>query len=231
MSELTKQIIQKALSEGRKALLEPEAKQICQEYGIPVPPFAVAKTEEEAVKAAEQFGYPVVLKIVSPQVLHKTDVGGVLVKLKNAEEVRKGYHHIIENVRRHVPDADIHGILVTKFAEEGVEVIVGAIKDPQFGPAVMFGLGGIFVELYNDVSFRLAPVSERDAREMIQEIKAYPILTGYRGRQPCDIETIVKIIRAVSQLVTDHPEISSLDLNPIEVYPKGAYVVDARIVL
>jgi len=225
------EIITQALKEGRKFLLEHEAKALCLEYGIPVTKFKVASSAEEAVKFAEEIGYPVVLKIVSPDVIHKFDVGGVILNLKSAEEVRSAYNQIIENVKKNKPDAKILGVNVQEMAPPSTEVIVGAIKDPQFGPTIMFGLGGIFVEVLKDVTFRIAPITEEDAREMISEIKAYPILKGFRGAPPADTEAIVKILVNVSKLVMEHQEIKELDLNPIMVYRSGAKTVDARIIL
>lgn len=225
------QIIAKAVKEGRKSLLETEAKAICTEYGIPVTRFKLAKTEDEAVRFAEAMGYPVVLKIVSPDIIHKSDVGGVLVGLKNAGGVRNGYNLIMKNVKKHNEKAGIVGILVQEMAPSSTEVIVGTIKDPQFGQTLMFGLGGIFVEVLKDVTFRIAPVTADEAREMISEVKAYPLLKGYRGMPPADIDAIVKILLSTSKLVMEHDEIKELDLNPIMVYRKGAKTVDARIIL
>jgi acetyl-CoA synthetase (ADP-forming) len=227
----TLRILSQAQKEGRKALLETEAKTICMEYDIPVTKFKLAGTATEAVKSADEIGYPVVLKIVSPDIIHKSDVGGVIVDLKNAREVRNAYRKILENVERHKATARIVGILVQEMAPSSTEVIVGAIKDPQFGPALMFGLGGVFVELLKDVTFRVAPINEQEAREMITEVKAYPLLKGYRNVPPADMDAIVKILLSTSKLVMDHQEIKELDLNPIMVYEKGAKTVDARIIL
>lgn len=224
-------IIAEARKQGRKFLLEPEAKTICAEYGIPVTKFMVAKTLEEAVEAAEKIGYPLVLKIVSPDVIHKFDVGGVILNIKTLEEVKEAYKKILDNVNEHKPDARIVGVLVQEMAPASTEVIVGAIKDPQFGQTIMFGLGGIFVEILKDVAFRIAPLTREEAEEMIKEIKAYPVLKGYRNMPPADIQTIIEIILNTSRLVIDHPEILELDLNPIMVYEKGAKTVDARIIL
>ena len=225
------EIFEKARNEKRKYLLEPEAKTVCVEYGIPVTKFMIAKTEDEAVKSADKLGYPVVLKIVSPDVIHKFDVGGVILNLKSSLEVRKAYSQILSNVRKHKAKAKITGILVQEMAPESTEIIIGATKDPQFGPALMFGLGGIFVEVLKDVTFRIAPITEADAKEMITEVKAYPILKGYRNQPPADIEAIIRILVNTSRLVMDYPEIKELDLNPIMVYKKGAKTVDARIIL
>jgi len=231
LTEKVSKIFQEALKEGRKYMLEPEAKTICLEYGIPVTTFRVATTVEDAVKFAEEIGYPTVLKVVSPDVIHKFDVGGVVLDVENPEEVQDAYKKILENVKKNKPDAKIQGILVQEMAPSSTEVIVGSTKDPQFGPALMFGLGGIFVEVLKDVTFRIAPITEQDAREMITEVKAYPVLKGYRGQPPADINAIVKILLNTSKLVMDHQEIKELDLNPIIVYEKGAKTVDARIIL
>jgi len=227
----TEKIINQAKKEGRKALLEPEAKTICTEYGISVNKFNVAKSETEAAAQADQIGYPIVLKIISPDIIHKSDAGGVMVNLKSAAEVAAAYKKIIENAKKYKADAQIVGVLVQEMAPQGIEVIVGAIKDPQFGQTVMFGLGGIFVELLKDVNFRVAPLIAEDAKEMITQLKAYPLLNGYRGAQPVDIEALVKILCCTSRLIMDHPEIKELDLNPVMAYTKGAKTVDARIIL
>jgi len=224
-------IFEQARTEGRKFLLEHEAKTVCKEYGIPVTALKVAKTAEEAAEFSEEIGYPTVLKIVSPDVLHKFDVGGVILNINSREEARNAYNKILENVKKHKPDAKINGILVQEMAPSSTEVIVGSIKDSQFGPTLMFGFGGIFVEVMKDVSFRIAPITEEDAQEMISEIKAYPILRGYRDQPPADIDTLAKILLSTSKLVMDHQEIKELDLNPVMVYEKGAKTVDARIIL
>jgi acyl-CoA synthetase (NDP forming) len=223
--------LSQARREGRKSLLETEAKTVCMEYGIPVTKFELASSEEEAVRFAEAIGFPTVLKIVSQDIIHKSDVGGVVIGLKNADDVRHGYNQILQNVKKHDPKARIAGMLVQEMAPPSTEIIVGAIKDPQFGPAIMFGLGGVFVEVLKDVTFRVAPITEDDAREMISEVKAYPLLKGYRNTPPADIDAITKILLNTSRLVTDHMEIKELDLNPIIVYEKGAKTVDARIIL
>jgi len=231
VSQKTLQIFSEVHEEGRKYLHEPEAKTVCMEYGIPVTEFRLAKNEVEAVEFAEEIGYPVVLKIVSPDVIHKSDVGGVIINVKDAEDVQKAYEQIMDSVKRHKPKANIVGVLVQEMAPQSTEVIVGATKDPQFGPTLMFGLGGIFVEILKDVTFRIAPVTEDEAREMITAVKAYPLLKGYRNAPPADIEAIVEILLNTSRLVMEHQEIKELDLNPIMVYEKGAKIVDARIIL
>lgn len=227
----TSRILSQVSKEGRKSLLETEAKAVCIEYGIPVTKFDLAKSKEEAVKLADAIGFPVVLKIVSPDIIHKSDIGGVIVGLKNADDVREGYNRILQNVKKHDLKARIVGVLVQEMAPPSTEVIVGAIKDPQFGPAIMFGLGGVFVEVLKDVTFRVAPITEDDACEMISEVKAYPLLKGYRNTPPADIDAITEILLNTSRLITDHMEIKELDLNPVIVYEKGAKTVDARIIL
>ena len=227
----TKKIIKQAKKEDRKTLLETEAKTICTEYGISVTKFNLAKNEKEAKTQAEQIGYPIVLKIVSPDIIHKSDAGGVIVNLKNAAEVEAGYKKIVENVKKYKADANIVGVLVQEMAPQSTEVIVGAIKDPQFGQTVMFGLGGIFVELLKDVNFRVAPITAMDAKEMITQLKAYPLLNGYRNTPPVDIDALVTILCQTSRLIMENPEIKELDLNPVMAYPKGAKTVDARIIL
>jgi len=229
--ETAKQLFAQARRERRNYLLEPEAKAICTQYGIPVTRFKVAKNPQEALKNAQEIGYPVVLKIISPDIIHKWDVGGVQLNLTTSKQVREAYNKILENVKKHKPDARINGVLVQEMAPTSTEVIVGATKDPQFGPALMFGLGGIYVEVLKDVAFRIAPLTKSDAREMVTEVKAYPILRGYRGQPPTDIDAIVQILLNTSRLVMENQEIKELDLNPIMVYEKGAKTVDARIIL
>lgn len=227
----TAKIINQAKQEGRKALLEAESKTICAEYGIPVTRVSLAKNETEAAQAADKIGYPVVLKIVSQDIIHKSDAGGVKVNLKTSAEVSAAFKTIIENAKKYKADARIEGVLVQEMAPTGVEVIVGAVKDPTFGATVMFGLGGIFVELLKDVNFRVAPLTKDDAKEMITGLKAFPLLNGYRGQPKADIEAVAQVLLNVSKLVVEQPEIKELDLNPVLVYPKGVKTVDARIIL
>ena len=228
---ITSEIFSKVKKEGRKFLLEPEAKTVCKDYEIPITDFRVAKNRAEGVEFAEKIGYPVVLKIVSPNIIHKSDVGGVIVNVKNAKDFQNAYRQIMDNVKKHKPKAKIVGILVQEMAPQSTEVIVGATKDPQFGPALMFGLGGIFVEILKDVAFRIAPITEDEAREMITSVRAYPLLKGYRNMPPADIDAIVRVLLNTSRLVMEHQEIKELDLNPIMVYEKTAKTVDARIIL
>lgn len=224
-------IIKKALAEGRHNLIEPEAKTICLEYGIPTPAFKVATSARNAAAFAGELGYPVVLKIVSPDIVHKSDVGGVAVGLSSSDAVESTYLRIMENVRGRKPDARLIGVLVQRMAPESTQVIVGSVNDSQFGHTILFGLGGVFVEVLKDVAFRIAPLEERDARDMIREIKGYSVLTGYRGSPSVDQDAIVSIILRASRLVTENPQIDQMDLNPTMVYERGATVVDARMLL
>jgi len=201
------------------------------EYDIPVTKFELAKNEREAAELAEKIGYPVVLKIVSPDIIHKSDAGGVMVNLKSKVGVQNAYRQILENAKKYKVTAKIVGVLVQEMAPQSTEIIVGAIKDSQFGQTLMFGLGGIFVELFKDVTFRVAPITQEDAREMVTEVKAYPVLKGYRNTPPADIDAIINILLNTSRLVMDNPEIKELDLNPIMAYGNGAKTVDARIIL
>ncbi len=224
-------IITGARKQKRQALLEPEAKEICVAYNIPTPTFRVAHTASEAASLAEQVSFPVVLKIVSPDILHKTEAGGVIMSLNSKDQVKAGYEQLLSNVRGFKEDARIEGILVQHMAPRGVEVIVGGLRDNQFGPTVLFGLGGIFVEVLKDASFRVAPMTDLDTRQMIREIRSYPILQGVRGQPPADEDAITGILQATSRMLLENSEIQQIDLNPVMVYGKGATVVDARIVL
>jgi len=212
-------------------LAEVESKELLQKAGIPVVDTRLARTKREAVSISKQMGFPVVLKISSPDVIHKSDAGGVKLGLANATQVGKAYSEIVSSIKQAYPEAEIHGLSVQRMAGPGVEVIIGMSKDPQFGPVLMFGLGGILVEVLKDVSFRIVPVSERDARDMIGEIKGYPILEGYRGQKPVSIAALEKLIVRVSQFAENNPHIAELDLNPVFAYPDKAIAVDARVVL
>ncbi len=224
-------VIDRAKSEGRTVLTEIESKQILGEAGIPTTGARLATSADEAVKAAKELGYPVVLKIVSPDVTHKSDVGGVRLGLDSPETVTAAFAEISEAVKRHEPNARIEGVAVQKMARPGIEVIVGMSKDPQFGPVLMFGLGGVLVEVLKDVSFRIVPLEPRDARQMVREIKGFPVLQGFRGQDPAALEALEKLLLKVSAFVDAHPEIEELDLNPVFAYKDGALAVDARIVV
>jgi len=217
--------------EGRRILTEFESKKFLKRMGIPVVETRLAKTQKEAVLLSRKIGFPVALKISSPEITHKTDSGGVRLSLDNMKEVKSAYHEITEGVLKQYPNATIQGVSVQKMAKPGTEVIVGTSKDPQFGPVIMFGLGGIFVEVLKDVSFRIIPLSRKDALEMIEEIKGYPLLQGYRGKESVDIPALTEIILKISRVMEEHPEIKELELNPIIAYKKGALAIDARIIL
>ncbi|MBT3428580.1 MAG: acetate--CoA ligase family protein [Gammaproteobacteria bacterium] len=224
-------VVELAHAEGRDLLNEVEAKQLLAQAGVPVVETVLASSVEEAKLAAEKIGYPVVVKVVSADISHKSDVGGVKIGLADAEEVSQAYQAIMENSREAVPDAVITGVAVQGMASEGIEVIVGMVRDPQFGPVMMFGLGGIFVELLKDVSFRVLPLAERDARQMIDDIKGQAILDGVRGQAAADKTALCQLILKVGQFIEQHPEIQELDMNPVFAYAEGAVAVDARIVL
>ena len=196
---------------------------------IPVLPMNQAGTAAEAVDAAKALGYPVVMKILSPDISHKSDVGGVVLSLGSDGEVDEAFHSMMERVKSQVPDAGIEGVVLQRMAEPGLEVIVGAKLDPQFGHVIMFGLGGIFVEICRDVSFRVTPVDREMARQMILEIKGSPILGGARGGKAVDMEAIIDVIIGLSRMLEKYPDIVELDINPLVVYSSGAYAVDARI--
>lgn len=216
----------------RRALTELEAKAFLEKYNIPFPKRGLARNEEEAIKISRKIGYPVVLKIVSPDIIHKTDVGGVKVGINSDDELKKAFREITETVRRKRPDAKIDGILIEEMIKGGYEVIIGGIQDPTFGPVVMFGgLGGIYVELFKDVTFRLAPISEDEAEEMIKETKGYRILTGFRGEEPANVELLKKLLVKTSQILIEHPEILELDLNPVRIFKDKAAVLDAKILV
>jgi len=231
--ERVRRVLDAARAEGRSFLLEHEAKEVLEAYGVPVARTRVASSPEEAVALARETGLPVVMKIVSPDIVHKSDAGGVFVGVRTEEEVRETFNKIVENAKKYKPDARIVGVTVQELAPQGLEVIVGATRDPQFGPVVAFGLGGVMVEALKDVSFRVAPVTPEDAEEMVREIKARDLLGPFRGQKPRDVGALKEVISRISQLVTDFPEISELDANPVMLYGEGEglKVVDARIIL
>lgn len=228
------EVINAARADGRDALTEIEAKLVFQAYGLPVPKNALAKTRDEAISYANKIGYPIVMKIVSPEILHKSDAGGVKVNIKSDEECEQAFNVIMENAKNYNPDANIHGVVIQEMAPWGTEVILGSINDPTFGPTIMFGLGGIFVEVLKDVTFRVTPVSEKQAFGMLDEIKSAPILKGVRGEEPKDRQALAKTITGYSNMILDlTDEISETDANPVIVYDEGqgVSVVDARIIL
>lgn len=228
-----KKIIDSVKKEGRPFLLEQEAYEILKAYNFPVVKSIMAENEAQATEAAEKIGFPVVLKVASPDVLHKFDFGGVKLNLKNKTEVRKAFQKILKNVLAKKPDAKIKGMIVEEMASDGKEIILGMNRDPQFGPILMFGMGGIYVEALEDVTFRLAPIRELTATMMITRTKTHKILEGFRGEKAYDIEAITDCLKRLSQLVTDFEDIKELDINPLIVYEKGkgCAIVDARIIL
>lgn len=211
-------------------LTEVEAKKLLREAGIPVIETRLAKSAGEALSISEELGFPVAMKIVSPDVVHKTDIGGVVLNIVDAAQAKKAYDQIISKVRINVPEANIEGVSVQKMAPAGVEIIIGMIKDPQFGPAIMFGLGGVLVEVLRDVSFRLVPVMPVDAAEMVREIKGFALLEGYRGQPQVDLKRLEEIIVMVSGFIEKNPNVEELDLNPLIAAGDNIVVVDARIV-
>jgi acyl-CoA synthetase (NDP forming) len=226
-----RKILDKVKSEGRTSLTAPEGKLVCDAYGIPVPQEGVAKTAAEAAKLATQMGFPVVLKIVSPEILHKTEAGGVLVGVKDAAAVEQGFATIMANAKKYDAKANLVGVQVQQMLQGGQEVIVGAVSDPSFGKLVAFGLGGILVEVLKDATFRLAPASQGDALSMLDGIAAAEVLKGVRGAKAVNREALAAVIQRVSELVTDFPEIGELDLNPVFATEKGAIAADVRIVI
>lgn len=226
-----RRVLDRVRAEGRDSLTAPEGKQVCDAYGIPVPQEGVAGSADEAAKLAAGMGFPVVLKIVSPDILHKTEAGGVLVGLRSAEEVSKGYDKILANARAYKADAKVVGVQVQQMLSGGQEVIVGAVSDDSFGKLVAFGLGGVLVEVLKDITFRLAPATREDALSMLDGIQAAEMLKGVRGSEPVNRDALADVIVRVSELVSDFPEIAELDLNPVFATAKGAIAADVRIVV
>ena len=224
-------VLAQARAEGRTLLNEVEAKELLRDAGVPATAATLAKTRSEAQSQATTMGYPVVLKVVSPDIAHKSDVGGVKLNLVDSEAVGAAFDEIMKNSKAAEPNARIAGVSVQEMAKQGTEVIVGMTTDPQFGPVMMFGLGGIMVEVLKDVSFRLIPLEAKDADQMMAEIKGRPILDGVRGQPPADLAALRSTILKVSEFVEKHPEVRELDLNPVFAYPDGALAVDARIVI
>ena len=224
-------IVNKAVKEGRHSLLEYEAKKLFEIHGAPVPQYCLVQSAHEAVQCALDLATDVAMKIVSPDILHKSDAGGVRIKLASEKEIRSAYREIMKNCKAYDPGADIKGVLISPMADEGVEVIIGTKIDDQFGPIVMYGLGGIMVEILKDVAFRVLPISPTDARKMIEETKSYPILDGARGNPPLDKKALRKLLMLCSEIVESYPQIEEMDLNPVIVHEKGVSVVDARVIL
>jgi acyl-CoA synthetase (NDP forming) len=223
-------IIQNALKKERP-LLANEAQQICNLHRIPTPRSERASSVHEAVLKANDIGFPVVLKVISPQILHKSDVGGVILNIGDEKELEVQYEQLLAGVGKREPSAKILGVLVEKMMPPSTEMIVGGIRDRQFGPSIMFGIGGIFAEIYDDVAFRVAPIDKIDASNLIHELKGHKILEGARGKPPADLDSIISILINVSDLMIEHDAINQLDLNPVIAYSDSVCAVDSRIII
>lgn len=226
-----KELLAEEIKAGTKIVSEIKSKKILESIGISTTGGWVVKSEEVALKEAERIGYPVVLKIYSSDITHKTDVGGVEVNLENEQMLLNAYKKIIEMVKKNRPEAKIEGMNIQKMAPPGVEVIIGTTTDRTFGPVIMFGMGGVLAELIKDVAFRIVPINRWDAESMIREIKGFPLLEGYRGSERADLESLINALLKVSELAEKYPEILEMDINPIFATPKGIIAADARIVL
>jgi len=226
-----KKIIDKVKKEKRPNLLEEEGQEVLKAYGLPLPKSALAKTESDAIKIAKQIGYPVVMKIASPQIIHKSDAGGVKVNLTNDSEIKEAFKTIVANAKKYNKNAEIKGVLIVEMVKGGKELIIGSKLEPGFGPVIMLGMGGIYVEVLKDVTFKLAPITDKEADDMIASIKTQKILQGVRGEKPSDIAKLSECIQRLSQLVTDFKEIKELDMNPVLVMEKGkgCKILDVRI--
>ncbi|MFX1390749.1 MAG: acetate--CoA ligase family protein [Promethearchaeota archaeon] len=221
------EVLKNKIESNQTVLTEFESKELLEEIGIPVPVQKLTISKEETISAAEEIGFPIVLKLMAEDIVHKSDTGAVKLNLKSKEEIDKAYDELMA-----IPSSMKKMVSVQKMAKEPItELIIGMTTDPQFGPALMFGIGGILVELLEDVSFRIAPITEYDAKEMVHEIKGFPILDGFRGKPKADINAIVEVLLKISDLVVEHEEIYEMDLNPVFIYEKGLICVDARIIL
>ena len=208
---------------------EYKSKNILKEYGLPTGEFALAKSKEEAVEIAEAYGYPLVMKIVSDQIIHKTEAKGIKLNVANKEEVEIYFDEIIQNGKEYNNEAVIDGIIISPMVAKGVEVIVGGLQDVQFGPVIMFGLGGVFVEIFKDVEFRMAPLTKQEAITLISSIKAYPMLTGFRGMEPVNIEALADVLVQTGNLINENRKIKEIDLNPVICFENKVQVLDASI--
>ncbi len=226
-----KKLFKKVRDEKRHNLLETESRELLKEYHISLPEAELANNVEKAVEAGNTIGYPLAMKVVSPEIIHKSDAGGIKLGLNNQEDIKTAFKEIVTNAEKVVEKEKILGTLISPMAKKGQECIIGMIRDAQFGPVIMFGLGGIFVEVLKDVSFRVAPMAAEDIDEMVEEIKGYKILTGIRGEKPSDIAAIKDILARLSEIVIDNPEIKEIDLNPVIVHEKGASIVDSRVII
>ncbi|ATW27436.1 acetate--CoA ligase family protein [Candidatus Formimonas warabiya] len=226
-----REVIKKACAEGRQLIPEYEAYTVCASFGIPYPETRFVRSRREAEKAGEELGYPLVIKIVSPEIVHKSDVGGVIVGIRDQEELRTGYDKLTAHVTEKLGIVPIDGVLVQKEMAKGVEVVVGGIRNEEFGPVVMFGSGGILIEVFKDVSFRMVPMEKEEALRQMEETQAYKILNGVRGAKACNLDALADLIVNAGKLLSEIPEIDELDFNPVLAYPDGCVVVDARMVL
>ena len=216
---------------SEKMLSEAAGYQLLRDFGVPAPKFKIVKSAEEAAKAGAEIGYPVVMKIVSPQIIHKSDAGGVIVGVTGKDAARDAYNKIVESAKAYNPDAQIEGIIIEEMAKPGLELILGGKTDPAFGKVLTFGMGGTLVELMKDVTLRILPVSEDDIRTMVSEINAYPLISGYRGMKPKDEESLVEIIKSVAKFFEENENVKEFDINPLRLYEEGACAVDARIII
>ncbi len=226
-------VFRRVRSEGRVQMGDTEAREVLEAYGIPLPPSRLCQNATEAARFAEEIGYPVVMKIASPDILHKTDIGGVRMNLQSGSDVEDAFDLLTLRARRYMEDAEVRGCLVQRQVKQGKEVIIGMNRDPQFGPLVMFGLGGIYVEVLKDVAFRIAPYAREEAESLVREIRSFNLLKGTRGEAGSDIAAVVDTLLKVSQLVQDFPEIVELDINPLTVFEEeqGVAAIDGRLVL
>ena len=226
-----KSLIQQCLRDGHTVMPELEAQKLCAAYAVPCPPTRVGSGKDECVAIGEAIGYPVVMKVLSRQIVHKSDVGGVIVGIKSGGEMAAAFDKMAASVKSACPAAVIDGFVIQKMMPAGVEVVVGALRNPQFGPVVMFGMGGIYIEVFKDVEFRLAPLDAAEARRQIAETKIFQILRGVRGQKPCDIDALCSLVVNAGKLICDFEEIREIDFNPVFSYPEGCMAVDARIII
>jgi acetyl-CoA synthetase (ADP-forming) len=226
-----KEFFEEIRRKRRNNLTELEARDVLAHYGIPIVRGKVIKTIEEAKEFIEKTGYPIVLKVISPQIIHKTEIGGVMLNIKNEKELFEAYHQLIKNIQKNAPKTVIEGFFIQEMLSSDREVIVGGKHDHTFGQTIAFGLGGVFVEVFEDVSFRVVPITQEEAIDMIKEIKAFKILKGYRGQKPVDFKALVDILLKTSKMLEENPEIKELDINPIFALPDRAVAADARIII
>ncbi len=222
-------LIAQATSEGREVLNEYESKILLKRHGVPVTEIRFARTLAEALRAAREIGYPVVMKIVSPEITHKTDVGGVALNIDSDEKLASEYELMLRRIREVAGNVTILGVTVQEQVDRGVELMIGAMRDMQFGPVVALGIGGVFVEVYGDVAYRVAPVDRHDVLDMLDELKGRRLLDGFRGLPPVDLESVVGMVVKISDIIMEHEEIAEMDLNPVVFKGRDGKVVDARV--